>query len=42
MATSIAETFGMFFYVVNPNTTTFQSVQEVPNYINDVSTNKFT
>jgi len=35
MAVQLAEKVGTFFYVINPNTTAFQSVEEVPNYIND-------
>ncbi len=28
---------GTLFYVVSPNATTFETVEEVPNYINEVS-----
>ncbi|MPD02316.1 hypothetical protein E2C01_097893 [Portunus trituberculatus] len=31
---------GTLFYVVTPNATTFETVEEVPNYINEVSGRK--
>ncbi|XP_037789392.1 alkylglycerol monooxygenase-like [Penaeus monodon] len=34
MATFV-EQVGSFFYIINPNTTTFEHVEEVPNYVND-------
>nr|XP_027212553.1 alkylglycerol monooxygenase-like [Penaeus vannamei] len=32
---SFVEQVGSFFYIINPNTTTFEHVEEVPNYVND-------
>ena len=38
-ATEITKRFGLLFYAVNPNQTTFETPEQIPDYVNAVSHN---
>ena len=35
--TDVAKKFGRVFYIVGPNETSFQSIEDVPNYVSQVT-----